>query len=754
SDPAAPPDPNAPLSGPREPPPAARSLSDTPFVQEYNHPLLDADPRKVPITAVVLPPPAIPGFAVPLAIEPRGIRAEDAPPGLALALEDGEADLIAAAASGEQLAVASATTLYVLRSDGAWTSTRAPEGVELRGLVAGRRTIYVLTSRGLVAHPIELDAASLDGPTWAGVVAAAAGRSGFYMATETTLSARGDEPDGGGDVVSWEVPLPPGASRPTVIIPDVTLPEPLELVLSSSTGLAGLHAAEGGAPTWVDVPLFAPDRVPYVGARAGQRLADGGFVVATPEGAMRMIARDLGPEWRAYNADRWIPSKDVRGVAAADDPLGPIWLATGLGLAEITARRITLEEKLAPFVERILLRHDRDGAVADSHLTTRGDLSTNIPWDSDNDGSWTSYWLRGECYRWKVTGDPAAKENFDKALDAMLRLRDVTGTDHFLARAVIRKEGCRLDDCDDPDDGKWFTSPDGEWWVKRDTSNDEVIAHLGMMGQAYDLCADDAQKQRIRDHVGGIVGGIMENGWQLIDPITNAVTTYGQFDPAYVNESIPGIFGDGGVRSLEILAGLTLAHYLTGEVRFLDGKRELMLRHGYDDNAERELEYPVRLQNQDNDEMAVWAWMVIVRYEADPELAERWQRAWQKNWDLKFGFQQAAWWNLVHAYNGGAELELESTLRWLRIAPVDMIRWQVVNTNRRDLVPAGDTFGPGKWMRSDGRIIPYDERPLDRWNTDQFKADGGFDGWIEMDGADILEPYWKARYYGWITAGD
>ena len=47
-------------------------------------------------------------------------------------------------------------------------------------------------------------------------------------------------------------------------------------------------------------------------------------------------------------------------------------------------------------------------------------------------------------------------------------------------------------------------------------------------------------------------------------------------------------------------------------------------------------------------------------------------------------------------------------------------------------------------------ILPYDERRCDRWNTDQYQLDGGFDGMVEMDGADVLEPYWLARYAGWI----
>jgi hypothetical protein len=462
------------------------------------------------------------------------------------------------------------------------------------------------------------------------------------------------------------------------------------------------------------------------------------------------MERGSGPEWRVYNAERWLPSEDVRGLAT--DPAvadGPIWFATAAGLATVTGQRLTLEEKLTGFVARIVARHDRDGAVADSHLPRRGDLTSNIPWDSDNDGSWTSYWLLAECFRAQVTGAADAKAHFDAALEAMLRLRDVTGTDWFVARAVIRKDGCNLDDCDDPDDGAWFTSPDGAWWVKRDTSNDEVIAHVFMMGHAYDLCADEPQRARIRAHIGGIMGGIIDHGWQLIDPVTNAVTKYGQWDPAYVNEGFEGKYGDGGLRSVEILAGLTLAHYLTGEERFTAAKRELMDRYHYADNAVGEANYLMRPQSSDNAEMATESWFSLLRYEPDPALRARWLEGWRNTYTT-LAPQQGAWWDLVNAVVGGDAPDVTAAARWLRLAPVDMIRWDQHNSQRLDLIPSPVPHPDGS-IRADGRIIPYDERRCDRWNTDQYRVDGGMSGGIEMDGADVLAPYWMARYYGFIV---
>jgi hypothetical protein len=685
-------------------------VADEPFLQEINHRLIPGFER-----------PAIAVLPGPIVVEPRAIRSETE---VLLELGPSDGELIAAVATEGAIYAASRERLW--RFDGAWTSIAGA----WRTLVAGRRHALAIADEGL--YSID-DAVPLAvGRSIPGVLTACESARGLFVATSSAvIEIEASEID--------RAALPASIGRPVALLAGVMF----RLVVVGELGIA---AFDGTPLARVDVPIFAPDRVPYVGARGAIALRDGGFAVATNEGAMRLLDRGSGLEWRVYNADRWIPSKDVRGLAQDDR----LWLATAAGVAAVETRSMTLEEKMQGFVERIVLRHDRDGAVADSHLLRRGELDSNVPWDSDNDGSWTSYWLRAECRRFRVTGDPAAELHFDESLDAMLRLRDLTGTDHFVARAVIRKATCNLDDCDDPDDGEWFTSPDGEWWVKGDTSNDEVIAHIGMMGEAYDLCADEAQRERIRKHIAGIIGGIADHGWQLVD-LDGAVTTYGQFDPHYVQETLPGIVGDGGLRAAQILAGLTLAHYLTGESRFAEAKDLLIREHGYDQEVLNELERGARRAHMDNDEMAVWAFNVLLRYEPDPDRYALWRESWEHEWEAKFDDEQAAWWDVVHGMNGGA-IDPERIRRWLQLAPVDMIRWNVDNSGRRDLVRAPKTYFTSEGrMRSDGKIVPYDERPTNRWNTDSFHVDGGLDGWIEMDGADALAPYWIARDYGWIA---
>jgi hypothetical protein len=737
---------------PYQPPPFVAPAVDEPFLQETNHTTNEVEAGIGALLGVVLPPAAHAAFDRPTQVTPRGLVRHTGGTFEVLGPGAAEPDLVAAAASGGGLYVATAATVYAVAPDGSFVPFAAPAGATVTGLAGGAAQVYVLTTAGL---GWVTDAGAATWPAAGGAEPTAVVEDGttLYVATAAGVAAH-DVPTTALGAARFTLGAAQGLAVAPVraLVAAVTVPQPLDLVVVGEGGVQGVTVA-GATPSIATVPLFAAGRVPLGQPRAATRTSDGGFVVATAGGAMRPLDRGAGPEWRVYNAERWVPAEDVRAVAT--DPSvadGPLWFATAGGLGTVTAVRQTLEEKLVPFIERIVARHDRDGAVADSHLTRRGDLTSNIPWDSDNDGSWTSYWLLGECFRYQVTGDADARAHVDRSLEAMLRLRDVTGTDYFLARAVIRKEGCQLDDCDDPGDGVWFTSPDGVWWVKRDTSNDEVNAHVFMMGHLYDLCADDAQRERIRAHLAGIVGGIIDHGWQLIDPVTGVVTTYGQWDPAYVNEDWRGRFGDGGHRSLEIMASLTLAHYLTGEQRFLDAKQLLIDQHHYADNAVSEADgtvYPGRPKSADNDEMATNAWWSLLRYEPDPALRARWLEGWATQYEC-LQPQQGALWDVTNAVVGGAGPDPANTLRWLRQEPVDLIRWEMRNSHRLDLLPSPEPH-VGGGIRSDGRILPVDERPNDRWNTDQYRLDGGWGPFLELDGGDVLASYWMARYYGFIV---
>lgn len=751
-------------------PPFAAPVVDSPYLQEFNHTSNEVEPGIGPLVAVLLPPSTLPTYEAPTQVTPRGLVTHDAGGILRLlAIPEGDRDLVGAAFLPDGILLAGPQRLYTRVGD-ALVSHELPQAPQDAGdLVAvdpGNGRVFLRAVGPRVGILSSVDPATwpatIAWAPWPGVTAIIETADAVFVASWNpieppqafvTAVAPYQFADPLPDYIDPLMPPAIGLATGPVraLVANVTRPDSLDLVAIGDSGLAGLRF-EGGVFTPVDVPLFAADRVPLDQPTTAARTSDGGFVVATKGGAYRLRDVGLGPEWHVYNRGRWLPDDEVRSVAT-DATLAdaPLFFATPGGLASVTAARMTLQQKMAGIIDRILLRHDRDGAVADSRLSTPGDLSTSIPWDSDNDGGWTCYWLLAECFRYKATGDPAAKAHFDKSLDRMLSFRTLTGTDWFVARSVIRKSTCNLDDCDNPDDGEWFTSPDGEWWVKSDTSNDEVTSHMFMMGHAYDLCADEDQKARIADHVSGIVGGLVDHGYKLLKP-DGVETTYGQFDPEYVN-GIVGIMADGGRRSVQMLAALDLALYMTNDPKFDHARRYLIDEHHYDENVVTESEAPARRGSGDGDELAMQAFFVLLRYETDPLLYAKYLEGWHRTY-ANIRLQEAALWDVINGVLGGEAPSFDNGLRWLRLVPVDGIRWPQHNVHRRDLAPPPEYYrrtSEVRWARSDGHPLPVDERPSIRHNTSQYEVEGGWGANTEIDGADVLAAYWMARWHGFLV---
>jgi hypothetical protein len=80
---------------------------------------------------------------------------------------------------------------------------------------------------------------------------------------------------------------------------------------------------------------------------------------------------------------------------------------------------------------------------------------------------------------------------------------------------------------------------------------------------------------------------------------------------------------------------------------------------------------------------------------------------------------------------------------------MDLIDWTVINSKRRDIEwePAPDRFG----HRQAKTLLPPDELPARKWNSNPFDIDGGNGGRGEDDGAAFLLPYWLGRYQGLLV---
>jgi hypothetical protein len=459
--------------------------------------------------------------------------------------------------------------------------------------------------------------------------------------------------------------------------------------------------------------------------------------------SLRFGLRDKAP-WATNDWDfeylagkRWLPDDRVTGIGFETNNSGNdiTWLETPKGFSRIEYRAMTLAEKSKAFVERVRARHVRHGLTADSTLQTPGDLSTNRTVSSDNDGLWTQMYVAAEAFRYKVTGEADARANASQGFEAMLRLEEITGIPGFHARSFIK-----VGEDIQPQDGEWHDTADGKWRWKGDTSSDEIVGHYFGYAIYYDLVADEAEKQKIRGVVTRTTDHILNNNYQLID-VDGKRTRWGWWGP----EEIWADPDETGLRALHILSHLRVAIHITGSPRYKQAYNDLISNHRYHLlTRNQKVNYPGRVNHSD-DELAFLSYYPLLNYETDPKLREVYVQSLERSWQVERPERNPLW-NFIYAVGSGSkEFDRGEASLTLREIPMDQISWTVSNSSRLD-VPM-DTLNDRFDRRQALIVLPYGELPIDKWNGNPYRLDGGDGGRSEGDGVYFLLPYWMGRYH-------
>lgn len=457
-------------------------------------------------------------------------------------------------------------------------------------------------------------------------------------------------------------------------------------------------------------------------AKAARVVAtDGAEWLATPHGVTRVDPKAPARDRRQYFAGkRYLPDDDV--LQLAPDQAAGMWVRTRTGVSHMELRTMTMAAKAALFEERVHARHDRYGMVAPSNLRVPGELTTNQMRDDDNDGLWTSMYAAAECFRYAVTKSPEALKNAKRSTEAVLFLEEVAGKRGFPARSYIRK-GDPM-----PDGGEWHWTADGQYYWKGDTSSDEIVGHFFLYGVACDLLPDAALRKRIAETAGRIMDHILDHGYYLTD-VNGKPTTWGRWSQAYFRQEP----GDSALNSMELLSFLKTAAHITGNPRYGKEYRKVALDLGYAQQATRYKELREEI-NYSDEELAMLSFYNLFRYETDRDLLDRYYRPALNGWWENMVREENPLWTFIYAMaQPSVSLNLASAVPTLYRMPIDTIEWTVTNSNRG--LPAGT-------------LLPPDERPVMKWNSNPFVIDGGSDGRREDDGAAFLLPYWMGRYHG------
>jgi hypothetical protein len=495
--------------------------------------------------------------------------------------------------------------------------------------------------------------------------------------------------------------------------------------------------------------------LPFAEATVGLRTPAGDVWVGSPHG-LQLLARDA-TRWRVFHSQRWLPSDDVRQLSLATD--GSLLVRTSGGTVRFRREEISLEAKMNAIDEMLQRYHVRSGFVSEISLPTPGDLSTaQMQESNDNDGLWTCMYLAGEAFRYGSTGDPQAKQNARRSLEAIMFLERVSTIPGFVARSVIPRES-------DPKrhGGEWHPSADGKWWWKADTSSDEVVGHYFAYHVYYNVAADDAERAEIRPYVERITDHILDHGLHYVGP-PGKPTTWGVWSPEGLNHDLRRI-GDRGLNSLEILSHLKVAEQIVGKPRYTEKLKELIAEHGYATNTVLQKQvWPPHLVNHSDDELAFLAYYPLVVLERDVHLRKVYLASVRRSWMIErpehsplFNYIYAAalqantWFDPSkrpdQAYVAPAEYDAAESLDWFRDVPSDTTVWTVKNSHRRDITLVGNN----RERRPRGmNVLPASERRVMRWNGDPYTLDGGSGGRERDDGHAILLPYWMGRYHRFL----
>lgn len=499
--------------------------------------------------------------------------------------------------------------------------------------------------------------------------------------------------------------------------------------------------------------LQTPKPTPWQGSESGPvanlqvfaRESSGAVWLGSDQGAARFdpSVGDPWDRWHYFYGKRWLPDNEIVNIYIAQEtPERQVWIRTKTGVSLISWRPMTLAEKAAYFETVTEARHVRHGFVSDSYLKKPGDLTSNVTTDSDNDGLWTAMYMAAQAYRFAVTGSEDARAKARRALNALIRLEEITGIPGFFARSF------KSMDEPAPRGGEWHPTPDGKWLWKGDTSSDESVGHYYGYAIYYDLVADEAEKAKIRQVVARLTDHMIEHDYNLVD-VDGKPTRWGEWGTAFYKTD-EGDY-EKALRSLELLSFLKVAYHITGDEKYQQAYWD-RIDHGY---ATYTLYYRRWISkeqeiNFSDDELYYLSVLPLMLYETDPALRDNYLAGLRFTWSQVRPDRNPLW-NFMSVVCGADTMTadvLQESRKTLERIPLDLLNWGVKNSHRIDITMVEDADRHGSRVMS--RVVAPDERRMHKHNGNPYVADDSGNGASEEAPTFFLLPYWMGRYYGFL----
>jgi hypothetical protein len=370
--------------------------------------------------------------------------------------------------------------------------------------------------------------------------------------------------------------------------------------------------------------------------------------------------------------------------------------------------------------------------------------------DSDNDGLWTSFYIGSQVFRYAVTGSVDAKRRVWESFEAFERLLVIHPITGFSCRTFERTgyiAGNHLT--------PWRPAADPDWWWKGTTSTDEFVGYIFIASVIDQFVAgNEEEKQRVANYIDAIMTHIITHNYYFID-IDGQPTLWGRWNPEYVNSFATTQF-DRRLNSVLTVAGLQLAYQLTGKDIYKTEAFRMMNDYGYFENMKTPMSN-IRFTegfshmgltlgedwNHSDDEMAFLSYWVLYHTAFNDTLKSTYKDMIRDHWEIEKPERNGLW-NLL-SYGTSGDIDLESTIWYLREFPADLTRYKIQNSHRKDLDFLETDMINNFRNQTIKTLIPKGERPMNRHNANEFNLNGGNDGSC-LAGDEYLLPYWLARY--------
>lgn len=449
--------------------------------------------------------------------------------------------------------------------------------------------------------------------------------------------------------------------------------------------------------------------------------------------------------YRYYASKRWLDDDNVIDITS--DSKHDVYFLTASGVNKVEFIQQTLAGKAQYFQEMIRDRHIRYGFISNVTFSKPGDITTAKLTDTDNDGLWSAFYLGSQAFRYAVTKNSSAKRYAWEAFEAFERIISINPLKGFPAR-TFEREGFKYSDPE-----RWHKSQEKGWEWKGTTSSDEFVGYIWVAAIMHQFAADNpTEKKRVADFIDKILTHIIDNNYYFVD-IDGKPTLWGRWNPEYIN-SFPKTVGDRRLGSTTIIAGLQLGYALTGKTKYKTEALKLMNDFGYLDNIQLPYQniQPTKGVvhqgidlgdggwNHSDDEMAFLTYWVLYRYAMNEDLKKKYAAAIIDHWSIEKPERNALW-NLITLGTAG-KFDSASVFWHLREFPMDLVRWDVRNSQRKDI----EFLPPNFRSQYTKVLLPPGEKPIHRHNTNTFVLDGGDHGMTELAGDEYLLPYWMARY--------